>query len=369
MDTGERATTEAERNSAGAVGLVEFVRRSLIIVALVALAVVLLMLLWYAGRIFLMAFAGLLLAVFLRMLTEWVGRATRLSHGWSLAIVIVLLLGLAGLGVWKLQDQLMQQAENLAQTLPSSLERVRTFLEQRWWGRWILEEIPENGAAAIAPGDALSRVTGVASSVFSFVAAVVVIVFVGIYVAVEPKEYRTGLVRLAPLGRRQRVVEVLAAVDATLRWWIIGQLISMALVGLLTGVGLWLLGIELALVLALLAAVLEIVPYFGPILAFTPAALVALLQGPDLVLWVAVVFIVIQFVESYLVLPLMHRRTIWLPPALTIIVMLLMGTLGGVLGVLTAPPLTATVIVLVKMLYLQDTLGDRSVELATEAGE
>lgn len=134
----------------------------------------------------------------------------------------------------------------------------------------------------------------------------------------------------------------------------------MAVIGVLTGFALWMIGVPLALMLGLLAGVLNFVPYIGPLLSFVPAALLALMQAPPLVVWVLALYVAIQALESYLVTPLVAQRSVSLPPALTITAQVLLGVVFGWLGLLLATPLTAVVLVLVQMLYLEDVLGEEA---------
>jgi predicted PurR-regulated permease PerM len=140
---------------------------------------------------------------------------------------------------------------------------------------------------------------------------------------------------------------------------------SMIVVGLLTAVGLWALGMPLALTLGLLAALLTFIPNLGPTLAVVPAALLALLQSPTKSLYVILLYLVIQAVESYLLIPLVQRQAVSLPPALTITAQVLLGILVGGFGLVLATPLTAAVMVLVRMLYIEDALGD-SVDMLSD---
>ncbi|MGH7200668.1 MAG: AI-2E family transporter, partial [Planctomycetaceae bacterium] len=182
----------------------------------------------------------------------------------------------------------------------------------------------------------------------------------------EPQLYIRGILRLVPVPRRKRCREVLAAAGYTLRWWILGRLFSMAVLGILVGVGLGLLSVPMALTLALIAAALEFIPTIGPILASLPAILIAFMQGPQQALYVVLLYLAVQTVESYLLTPLVERQSVRLPPVMTILVMTLFGVLWGVLGVLVAAPATAAMITVVQMLYVEDTLGDRSIDVLGE---
>ena len=145
----------------------------------------------------------------------------------------------------------------------------------------------------------------------------------------------------------------------TLRWWLIGKAASMTIVGIAVFIGLTALGVPLAGALALIAALLDFIPNFGPILALIPAALFALLQGPTQVLYVVVLYGAIQTVEGYVLSPLIDRTTVKLPPALTLTAMVVAALLFGWLGLLLAAPAAAALMVLVQMVYVEDILGER----------
>ncbi len=127
--------------------------------------------------------------------------------------------------------------------------------------------------------------------------------------------------------------------------------------GILTAIGLWFLGIPMALSLALLAGVLNFIPNFGPLIAGIPAVLIALTISPQAALFVGLLYIVVQSVDGYVFTPLVNRRSVELPPALTISAQVILGVLVGGMGVVLAGPLTAMLIVIVRMLYVEDTLG------------
>jgi predicted PurR-regulated permease PerM len=212
----------------------------------------------------------------------------------------------------------------------------------------------------------MSQVTGLASRASGFLVGMVIVLFVGIYTALEPDLYQRGIVLLVPLEKRERAREVITAVGYNLRWWMLGQLFSMAVVGMLIGLGLWWLGVPLALTLGLLAGAAELVPNVGPVVAAAPGVMVALANDGKFAIYVIVLYVVVQFVESYLLMPLVQRSVVWLPPAVTILAIVLLGIASGLLGVLVAAPLTVTIIILVKMLYVEDLLGDRSITVLGE---
>lgn len=335
-----------------------FTSRIVLAVGIITLAIFLSLLLWYAADVLLLAFAGILLAIFLRSLSDWVSESTPLSGGWSLGVVVVGLISILTIGIWLLAPGVADQIDELQKKLPQSVQQLERHVESYEWGRKALAQVPNANELVPDKADVLARVTGVFSTTFGAIANFFIIIFIGLYVAAEPRLYSDGLIRLVPLNRRQRAREVLDEVGSTLRWWLIGKVASMIVVGVSTVVGLWLLDIPLALTLGLLAALLTFIPNVGPTLSVVPAMLLALMQSPMQALYVALLYLGIQTVESYFLTPLMQKRTVSLPPALTIFTQVLFGVMVGSLGFVLATPLTAAAIVMVKMLYIQDALKD-----------
>ncbi|HVX64422.1 MAG TPA: AI-2E family transporter [Pirellulales bacterium] len=341
----------------------EFVLRALTAVGMGAAIVVLAILLWYARRVFLLAFAGILLAVLLQTLAAWLKRFTGLPYRWSVAVVVLALLGGIGLLGWLVGSGVSQQLDELAEALPNSVDKLRDRLDQTTWGKRLATRLPQ-AAQSISPQDVLAPATGVVSGLLGFLVNLVVILFVGLYGAAQPGWYLHGFLHLFPPPRRERLRHVLQETGDALRWWLIGQLVSMTAVGLLTGLGLWLLGAQLPIALALLAFAMDAIPNLGPILAGVPAILLASAQGPSQALYVALLYVGINAVEGYVLIPLVQMRTVKLPPALLILAVLAFSMLGGPLGALVAAPFLLTIINLVRMLYVEDALGDHS--LASE---
>jgi predicted PurR-regulated permease PerM len=156
---------------------------------------------------------------------------------------------------------------------------------------------------------------------------------------------------------------VLHRLADTLWWWLLGRVASMTFIGVVTGIGLWLLDVPLAFVLGLLASLLSFIPNIGPILSAIPAILLAWVAGPEKALWVTGLYVGVQVVESFVLDPFIDRKTVYLPPAFTVFAQLVLALLGGLLGVALATPLAAAMVVLVAMLYVQDVLGRRDIEL------
>jgi predicted PurR-regulated permease PerM len=234
----------------------------------------------------------------------------------------------------------------------------KTF-QQYEWGKQLIGQTSGTDELIPDKSELAAKATGVFSMTFGVLAMFVVFLFLGLFLAATPGLYVNGMIRLIPISKRARAREVLSATGSVLRWWLLGKVAEMIVVGVLTALGLSWLGVQPALTLGLLAAVLTFIPNFGPILSVIPAVLLAFTQDPIQALYVIILYVVIQTIESYLLTPLIHQRTVSLPPALTISAQVLLGILAGGLGVIVATPLTAALLLIVKMLYIEDILGDK----------
>ena len=326
-------------------------------VAMIALfAVALAAAIWLAIDVLLLLFAAVLLANLLGAPADWlVGRG--LPRGGALALLVataVLLIG--GLGS-VLVPSITAQVPELASSLGDAVDRLRSGIGLSAWAEELRSEFDLQSMLP-SPGGVIGGATGVISSTFGTLANVVILIVVALYLAASPGLYLEGAIRLIPPTKRARARETLVAIGHTLRWWFVGQLGSMSVVGLLTFLGLTILGVPLALVLAVIAFVLAFIPYIGPILAGIPVLLVAFSVGPATAAYALVLYAGIQSLESYILTPMIQRRSVYLPPALTVVAQILLGVLLGGLGIMLATPLAAAGLVAVQRLYIEDVLGD-----------
>ncbi len=171
---------------------------------------------------------------------------------------------------------------------------------------------------------------------------------------------------MVPIQKRNRAREVMETLGFTLWGWLKGTFLSMIIIGIITTVGLSVIGVPLALLLGVFAGIMEFIPNIGPFIAGVPAVLLALTVDPTKALYVVGLFVVVQSIEGYILTPLVQKHAIDLPPVLTITAQLIMGLLAGFMGLLLAMPLMAVIMVLVKMLYIEDVLGDTSITVKGE---
>jgi predicted PurR-regulated permease PerM len=331
-----------------------FVNRTLTVLGLASLVLAGWLLVWQALDILLLGFIGVLLAVALATPAAAIARTTRMPHWLALVLVTGTLLALIATAAWFAGDQLVKQLAGFVEDLPQILARLQGFLQDTPVGEWLLERLENAEPADIAGVGMVGQVGEALVWTFELLIRVVFVVFLALFLAAAPGKYRRGLVRLAPSHAQRRTGEVLDQLATTIQGWILGQLASMLLVGILATVGLFLIGVPYALLLGLFAGLAELIPLFGPIFAYIPAVLVALVDGPMQALWVTVLYLIIQQLEGNVIQPIMQRFAVDLPPALTATAVLLGGALFGPIGLFIATPLMAIVLVLVKMLYLHD---------------
>jgi predicted PurR-regulated permease PerM len=340
-----------------------YVRRLLLTVGVVLAAGLVVAVIGLSIHVWLAVFAGVLLAVFLSTLTRWVRRLTRLPRGWALAIVLLVLLGSAALAGWLLAPRIVEQFGELTHRLPKAIEQIQQRVEHLGWARYLPTRLPPAAELADSAGKLAANAAGFFSLSVGAVATFFVIVFMGIYLAASPQVYLEGVTHLFPFSQRGRVHELLGKLGATLGHWLLGQMISMLVVGTLIGVGLTVLGIPLGLALGVLAGLFNFIPIIGSLISALPAVLLAFLVSPlHPVYVIGLYFVVNTGIESHLLVPLIQRYAVNLPPAMAVLALFLMGELFGFLGILLAIPLAATLLVVVKIVYVRDVLGDNSVQ-------
>jgi predicted PurR-regulated permease PerM len=352
---------------------------------------------WQAAAGLFLIFAGLLFGVFLDVGARGLGYVWHAPRSWRLAAVSVTMALLVVGGLSFGGYTVVQQTEELVATVQGQLRALRGELVSLGLGsstssgvelagsqppqspqsrpeQALLPGNPSGGKGAPTaggpipgplassflpdPGAMLQSATSALGATLGGLGNVVIIVFLGLYVALSPDLYRRGALRLLPPGRRPRVGGMLEETAWTLRWWILGQLVSMAAVAVLTFIGLLLIGMPWATLLALQAGLFAFIPYVGIMVGGAVILLTALAQGGTMVLWALGIYALVQLVESYVLTPVVQKRTVDLPPALTIGMLVILGSLFGIWGLALGTPLLVAIRVAVLRLWVEDALGD-----------
>lgn len=327
---------------------IAFLGRVVLSVLVVCLAIAA----WQVKQVVLLLFGGFIFASILQAVSKRVSRYTRAKHKLAVGLSVA---GLAGFAVgllWLIGESVGAQMDALRDSLPRAIEALQGWLQSVPFGNKAVELWNE----ARSGGVPWERVAGAAGLTLGAFGDLVLMLLIGVFVAAEPKLYRDGFVRLASPAVRPRFAGALNECATALANWLKGQIVSMLFVGVATGVGLALLGLPLALSLGLLAGLLDFVPFFGPIVAGVLAVLFAFTEGPQTALYVAILMLAIQQVEGNLLMPLVQRWAVQLPPMLGLLAVVVFAAWFGIPGVVFATPLMVVVMVLVRKLYVEDFL-------------
>lgn len=338
---------------------IETVNYVLALAALVALLV-------FAQLIVVAVLVGVGAGVILAPALHYMHGRLHIPHGLAAALVATLGVVLLGLIGWSIFAVVDSQLSLLAERAPELMQRLQGRL-QALLSRypWLRQNVASMDLAASAGGVGALLFSGAWSGI-GVLSALVFAAVIGLYVAVEARSYRQGLVRAFPASRRTRVERLLRLSASTIRTWFRAQLLDMLIVGTLTSIGLWAVGADYWLLFGVLTGLFGIIPYVGIAIVVVFAGLITLASDPSRLPWVLGVFLATQQLEGNLILPLVMRGSVRLPAAPLLVFMLLMGSWAGLLGVLIAPPLFAVLCLLYRELYLPaadaaDAAGDGSV--------
>lgn len=307
---------------------------------------------WLIGDVIMVVFAATLCAVVLHGLARILHRWTKLPYTIALAVVCAVLIAIAvGVG-WSSGSDIMAQAAKLKEALTTQVLALRARLEAWPQGKVLLDYLPDSlgghgggtssGSGLMSIGSRIAgSMTGFLGSAFGVLGTLAVILIAGLYFAVSPNLYANGILRLVPVRWRGRGRDVMLVAADTLWAWVVGQALDMAVVGILSGAGLWAIGVPLAFSLGFLAALCNFIPYIGAILGAVPALLLALSLGLQETAMVAALYTIVQFFEGNVMAPLIQRRAVEMPPGLTVLSQTFFGGIFGAPGLILASPLTA----------------------------
>jgi predicted PurR-regulated permease PerM len=333
----------------------EFAVRAFILVTLLCAGAAALWFGWKGINVLFAIFAGVLIAVLLRTMAEPLVRYARLPLWAAVLIVFVGTLGVFTLAGFWMAPAISQQFEEMSVRLPEAIDRLRAQLVSYRWTEWLLQK----GESATDGRKVLQQITHAFQITFTAAGAFVIVLFLAIYMSIQPQVYVQGIIRLLPVSSRSRGRAVCTELYRVLRVWLLTKLFTMVITGAGIGIGLWLLKVPMALALGVVAGILEFIPTLGPLLSCLPAILIAFMLSPVKALEVAALYFVVQWLGNHVTTPLIQQRTLAIPPAVTLALVALLGIFFGFGGLLLSGPLTVLVFVLVKMLYVEGLLERR----------
>jgi predicted PurR-regulated permease PerM len=343
-----------------------------------------------AHNLIFVAYIGVLLGL---AVSAGATRLRRFGIGQGLGAALIVAASVAvlvGFGAWT-GPTVRTQYKELKERLPEAFVKLDKWLGQRQGG-FVGTLLSESDSVAIAPVQQhepdtiallatnptdslvhlkalkerlLSKSSGASGFLFPVIhstievaAGIVIIFFLAIYIGADPQLYRKGLISLIPHSSRKRGEQVVDAITLALRRWLVTQLIAMIVMGVVATAILTALNVRAALPLGILSGLLQFVPMAGPIISAIPAIAMGFVDSPEKAAAVLVAFYVIHFLESHLLIPLLMKEGVNLPPVLTVLTQAGMALAFGVMGLFVAVPMLVLGMILVKMLYVEDVVGD-----------
>lgn len=331
---------------------VMFIRRIVIVAGFLALGAAI----WFLSDVLLLVFASILLAVLMRSIANPLIRKLNITDGWALLFSGLAILIVLSIGIFLFGSQIGAQLGELIELLPAAANKV---LQEFGFAR------VQDLLTGTVVGNILTTAYEWGTAIIAVFSGLLFVIFTGIYLSLDPQTYRNGLVMLFPPRIQPEIGETIDDAGRALSLWLVGQLIAMLIVGVMTALGLWLIGLPSAFALGFIAGLADFIPIVGPIAAAIPGLLVASGQGLDMVIWTLAVYIVVQQIESNLILPVIVGTTVKIPPAVGLFAVIALGVMFGPLGVLFAYPLAVVADVAVRRLYVRETLGEE-VEISGE---
>jgi predicted PurR-regulated permease PerM len=314
--------------------------------------VILIMVAQVGFNVILLSLAGCLIAVYFHGLGDLIQRNTKWRRGLCMTVSIAGSFILLGVLLWFMGSKIQAQIAVLSDTLPHTISNAKAQLAQTEIGRKVLEMLSGHDS-----GKELATAQQFFSTSFGVLGNMYIILFLGIFFTASPSLYKDGIILLVPKSNKPVATAIINRTSQALKGWLKGTMLSMVMIAILLPIGLAIMGVPVALVLGLLTAILVIVPNFGSAVAMIPGVLLALTISPGTALIVALIYIVVQTLVSNIIAPIIQKKMINLPPALTIVAQLLMAALGGVMGIIMAIPLLAIVMIMVDELYVKRVNG------------
>jgi len=321
--------------------------------------IIALILLYYSLFIVVVSLIGIGIGVLVAPILSFAKRKFEIPRALSALlclIVIIIVIGGASFGIWYL---ISDQVESLLKRSPEISENLQSLLLSLFTRYpWFQSQLEALNLGATAQGLISPFFHGLLIG-FSAISGFLFALIISMYTAVSLNDYFTAVVNAFPQDRRHKVAYILSRCATTLRLWFRAQMIDMFILGIMTAIGFWIVGVDYWAVYGFLTALFGIIPYVGPLIVVGCAVLITLASEPSLVLWVIVVFVVVQQIEGNIILPMLMKGQVELPEVPLLIFILLLGSWLGIVGVFLAPPFFAIMKVLYVELYLP-RVGDET---------
>lgn len=324
-----------------------------IAVGITTFVVMMMLIFYYTLNAFLLLLSASLIALFFRIMSDKIKQWTGWKDGVCLAISIALVVIIVGLFFWLIGTEASTQLKEIEKIVPQMLDNAKNYLNKSDVGQKVSDYVTDSENQK----KALPFLQGFFQSSFGIFGDLFIVVFLSMFLSISPFKYVNGVVNLVPREGKPKAKHLFEDLNFNLSQWIKSTIISCLFVFAFSAIGLLILGVKMWLILAILAGLLNVVPYFGTLLAMIPAVLVALMTSPTQALLVVALFLVVHTIVGFIITPNIQNKMLNIPPALLIFFQVLMGTSMGGLGVILAVPILVIVITVVNNLYLERNMG------------
>ncbi|MBI5529968.1 MAG: AI-2E family transporter [Candidatus Doudnabacteria bacterium] len=307
--------------------------------------------LWVTRDVILILLLSLILASAMEPMVDYFNEK-RVPRAVSVLVTYLLFFGLIGLIIFLAIPPVVSQFGILKVNLPQYLTSLQERLSSFGLGNVDVSDFIKSAVSSPEPGsNVLSQTFGVFNGLLSFVSVLVI----SFYLVAEEQGMKKFVGTLLPERHHEFTLGIIEKIQKKMGLWILGQLILSVSIFVLTWVGLSILGIKYAFVLAIIAGMLEVIPYIGPFLSAVPAMFVAFIQNPPLAFAVGVLYLLIQKTEGYILVPKVMEKTVGTSPLAVLLAVLIGFKLAGVVGLLIAVPLVSAITVIVNEFWAAKT--------------
>jgi predicted PurR-regulated permease PerM len=296
-------------------------------------------LLWMLVQPLLLIVGGLVFASMLDGGTRLLGRILPIARGWRLMIVCLAVVAFFAWTFYFAGSQIAGQAEALRTVIAAQLSKLFDWAHA-------MGLIPKSGGGQAIANEIMGsfdRLTSWVGSALGAVSSLAMIIVLGVFISVEPRLYERGIAWLLPLEKRAGFYRTTDRMGFTLRRLMAGRLLGMAVEGVGVGVALSIVGVPMAALLGVLTGILAFLPNIGSIISGVLIILVGFSAGFETGIWAIIIYVAVQMIDGYLIVPAVARRSVDLPPALILGAQLLLGSLLGIVGLALADPIVAMI--------------------------
>jgi len=313
--------------------------------------------------VIMLLYLSFIVALFLSIFVDFFNKRLKVPRVVGVIVALLVIIGMITALVALVLPTFLYQGEQLLSNLPKYLSDLETHTRALALKYSVLDPMFGPGKA-LEPTNLLDKINVGISGLFQkgmglFVSGVggligiIAMLMIAVYIVIKPTEHYEGMLKLCPKSRREKARKLLERIGNTIRHWMVGRALAMLLIMVISTIGFFIAGVKFALFLGILNGILCFIPLIGPLLGLIGPVLVSLIDSPIKVIWVLIIFIIVQITETYFFTPLVMKKQVDLPPVITIAAVIGMGSLLGLLGLILAIPTVAIAMIILKETYLK----------------